>query len=56
MTYRMLYSERKAYAAMGPVRQRIHRTVRAAYFAVPDRFMRPLFPVWRMYRRTWPCR
>lgn len=50
----MLYSERKAYAAMPRAWRPVHRILRAAYQAVPNRFVHLLFPVWRAYRRTWP--
>jgi len=50
---KMLYSERKAYAAMSAWWRPAHRLIRALYFMVAD------IPVarraWRQYRLRWPA-
>jgi hypothetical protein len=50
-----LYTERKAIAAMGPVRLAVHRVLRAVYFHTPLCDVPPVRRLWRAYRWTWPA-
>lgn len=47
MSHYMLFTERRYYEKLSQVRKVLHQAIR--HLTLP----RPLWPIWRAYRRTW---